>query len=622
MLERSGVKLIAIDLDGTILNSQGVITEGTKRILKRIPGDIIIVSARALDNIKEVIKGINIKGIIYSNGSGIILDNQIVDTNYICYHDYQELLELIFKNYLDVSIKVKGDRNIFINLDNYHEIINNIEKITIKINNNYKLVSLIKKINKFNLDIVDGEYLILTNKGISKYKSLKKILHTLNIEKNQVMYFGNDLNDLELFKKLPLTVAVKNADSKIINEAAYICNSNDNDGVANFLKEYYFNNKEINIDNFNGGSVANVIYDKNNHSVKKSVSINNEGINNGYSKLFYEAKHMQQYNLKNHWKVYPEIYEIKEKHGYLVVEMEYLYHGVTLTDLLLNDKIGSKFINKSIEKIIDRLFQKMYLNKKNIVPRSDYLDINYFDRVANRIERVIKTLKKNNKYPRIKSAIRDGIYLNNKYYPSIIEYNNYLRNDKRVKEILMPISCTESHQDLIPSNIVTDYNGLGIEINNFKLIDPRGEGDTGLDTRHFTYDLGKLLFGLSGFEILRRPELKDNYLLISELKDNIYHYQFKIKDNYLTNKFKMARKCVLKELENNKYKYFDSINLTKTYQEKILLAEAYCFFADIPCRLINGDDEEILLTFYLRGMECLLEFIKLVYGKEMIIDDN
>lgn len=280
MLERSNVKLIAIDLDGTILNSQGVITEETKKILKRIPGEVLIVSARALDNVKEVIKGIKIKGIIYSNGSGIVLDNKIVDTNYISYNDYKKLLEVIFKNYIDMSIKVKGDRNIFVTKDNYNEVINNIEKITIKIDENYKLVSLIKKVNKFNIDIVDGKYLIITNNGVSKYRALKKFLNIKNIKLEEVMYFGNDLNDLELFKKLPLTVAVKNADIKIINEATYICSNNDEDGVAIFLRDYYFKGKQINTDNFKGGSVAEVIYDKNSNRIKKTVSIDSEGINN------------------------------------------------------------------------------------------------------------------------------------------------------------------------------------------------------------------------------------------------------------------------------------------------------------------------------------------------------
>lgn len=621
MLERSSVKLVAFDLDGTILNNQGKISLKTKRTINKILGEKIIVSARTLDSIEEVISGLDVSGIIYSNGAGIISGDKNIYSNFISYNDYQLLLEIIFKNYPDLSIKVKGNINRFITKDDINEVIDKIEKITIKINENDKLIALIKKLKIFNLDVVNNEYIILTNRGVSKYLSLKKYLNIKHIKLEDVMYFGNDLNDLEIFKKLPLVVAVKNSDSKVRDVATYICGSNNEDGVAKFLIKYFNSSVENKISNFNGGSVAEVIYDKSSHCIQKNVSINNEGINNGYSKLFYEVKHMQQYNLKNQRKLYPKIYEITEKNQQLVVKMEYLYQGLTLTDLIFKEHIGCKFINKSINNIIDSLFNELYLNKKNIIPNSNYLEINYFDRIATRIDKVNKMLRKSNKYLKIKSAIRDGIYLNGKYYPSILEYNNFLRNDKLAKKVLMPCGCTESHHDLIPSNIMVNYNLKQPEICDFKLIDPRGDGDTGIDTRHFTYDLGKLLFGFNGFELFRRVSFRKNYTLTFYEKDNIFHYQFKIVDGPLTNKLENARKCVLKQLEENKYKYFDSINLIETYREKILLAEAYCFFADIPCRLINGDDEEVLLCFYLKGMECLTEFMKLLYGRDLVCDD-
>ena len=154
-------------------------------------------------------------------------------------------------------------------------------------------------------------------------------------------------------------------------------------------------------------------------------------------------------------------------------------------------------------------------------------------------------------------------------------------------------------QDLIPSNIVVDINDLEEKINNFKLIDPRGEGDTGINNRHFTYDIGKLLFGYSGFELLRGVTKEKNYILEQSKTNNVYSFQFAMKSNICTEKFENSRKEVLKQLELNKYNYFDSIELVNTYKEKILLAEAYCFFADLPCRMINGDAEEILLCFYI-----------------------
>lgn len=622
MSERSKIKIIAFDLDGTILNDQGKLSNYTKNIISKLPVLKIIISARALDNIQEISHQLNSSGIIYSNGAGIVLDNKTLTVDYISQTNYQKLIKMLFNNYPEISIKVKGDQNIFINFENQHEVINNIEKITIKLSNYDKIISLIKKLKVFNVDVVNQEFIIVTSKQTSKYLALKKIINTKNLNLNEIIYFGNDLNDLELFKKIPLSVAVDNASSKVINEATYLCQSNNLDGVAKFLTSYFHKKVENKTSNFNGGSVADVTYDKINRCIQKSVSINNEGINNGYSKLFYEAKHMQQYNLLNKHKFYPDIYEIKERNHHLIIKMEYLYQGLTLTDLLLNNQIGNKFINKSLNNILDTLFERLYLNQKNIFPHQEYLNINYFDRVASRIDKVLKILRKNTHYPRIKSALQDGIYLNNKYYPSILEYNNYLRKDKYANEILTPKTCTDSHQDLIPSNILVDYNGYQSEITNFKLIDPRGEGDTGLDTRHFTYDLGKLLFGLHGFELFRRSTLKHNYSLTYDKIDNLYHYQFTVFQNQLTNKLLSARTHVLKQLEEHKYQYFDSIDLINTYKEKILLAEAYCFFADLPCRLINGDDEEILLCFYLRGIECLTEVMKLIYGKDMIADDN
>jgi len=624
LLKNSKIKLIAFDLDGTVLNEKKKLSEYTKNMLNKIDCLKVIVSARTLDNINEFSREIQIDGVVYSNGSGVEFNNKLLDNHYISLENYYKLIELIFNVYPNISVKVKGDKNIFINSPCDKQKINNIEKITIKFDNNNKnkLISLIKKLKVFNIDIIDDSFLIITNKYATKYNGLRKILLTQNINLDEVIYFGNDLNDLELFKKIPLAVAVNNACFEIISESTYICDSNNHDGVGKFLGEFFNNKKIRRINKFNGGSVCHVNYDKTNRCIHKEVNINNEGINNGYSKLFYEAKHMQQYNLLNKYKFYPDIYEIKEKNQKLVVKMEYLYQGLTLTDLLLNKNIGNKFIKNSLSNIIDKLFSDLYFTKKNVFPNNNYLNINYFDRLNNRLETVLKILRKNNNYPRIKSAIQDGIYLNNKYYPTVLEYNRFLQKDKGALQKLIINNCTESHQDLIPSNIVVDYNNQLTEITNFKLIDPRGEGDTGLDTRHFTYDIGKLLFGLNGFELFRRLNLRKNYSLSSEHINNIYHYKFKINSNILTDKFMKARNTVLKKIEDNKYKYFDSINLIETYKEKILLAEAYCFFADLPCRLINGDDEEVLLCFYLRGIECLTEVMNLLYGKDMVFVDD
>ena len=52
-------KLIAIDLDGTMLNSYGEVTENTKRVLKQTKqkgAEVVITSGRGIDVYKKFCK--------------------------------------------------------------------------------------------------------------------------------------------------------------------------------------------------------------------------------------------------------------------------------------------------------------------------------------------------------------------------------------------------------------------------------------------------------------------------------------------------------------------------------------------------------------------------------------
>ena len=55
-------KLIAVDLDGTMLNKYGTVTEETKKTIKQTIEqgiDVIIASGRPIDSIKTIAKEIN-----------------------------------------------------------------------------------------------------------------------------------------------------------------------------------------------------------------------------------------------------------------------------------------------------------------------------------------------------------------------------------------------------------------------------------------------------------------------------------------------------------------------------------------------------------------------------------
>ena len=70
-------KLIAVDLDGTLLNSYGEVTEYSKKIIKRIIDEgnkFIIASGRPMDSIKMIAKEIGSDEFFIAGNGALIYD--------------------------------------------------------------------------------------------------------------------------------------------------------------------------------------------------------------------------------------------------------------------------------------------------------------------------------------------------------------------------------------------------------------------------------------------------------------------------------------------------------------------------------------------------------------------
>lgn len=66
--------------------------------------------------------------------------------------------------------------------------------------------------------------------GASNY--LLFVTGKLNISKSEIIAFGDDINDKEMFVNSGIGVAMRNSIDEIKELADYICDTNDNDGVA------------------------------------------------------------------------------------------------------------------------------------------------------------------------------------------------------------------------------------------------------------------------------------------------------------------------------------------------------------------------------------------------------
>mgnify|MGYP001278402641 CR=1 FL=1 len=261
-------KWCVCDMDGTLLNSKGIISQENINALKRLTEkgvEVIIASGRTDLMMKHYIKQLGLKGhIICCNGSLIknigtqeILYSKTIDKNTLV-----ETLSYCFKN--NVNFLFYAKNMVFSNKNNprakkfeeinktlsddlqtpieYIEesIIKNIDSIEVfkilLISEEQKKIKILENhFSKFdNLEVVSSfnGLLDIMASNISKGNALKILSKKLNVELNKVIAFGDNYNDWDMFQCVGMPIAVKNAVDEIKSAAKYITNSNNESGIA------------------------------------------------------------------------------------------------------------------------------------------------------------------------------------------------------------------------------------------------------------------------------------------------------------------------------------------------------------------------------------------------------
>ena len=261
-------KLICIDVDGTLLNSNHIISERTLKSLKflkkKYGTSIVLASARMPDavfNIRDRIS--NIDPIICYNGS-LVLDsakNEIYSKT-INYSSIYKLTELIKKYNLNMCIYTHN-KWYATNIDNFIEdeqkivkviptVLNHDRILTHIYNNGYLAHKVLCINNPSNLAIIEKEIDLIENSEISfnyskptyleimpsntnKIIALKGICKHLKIELSEVLSFGDGENDISLLKFSGFGVAMGNATNAVKSIAKAVTLSNDDDGIAAYI---------------------------------------------------------------------------------------------------------------------------------------------------------------------------------------------------------------------------------------------------------------------------------------------------------------------------------------------------------------------------------------------------
>lgn len=282
------MKLIAIDLNGTLLNRRNQISRKNIEALKTAQKkgiEIAIVTGRAHFNVQSILKNAGISAwIIGANGAtihdkkGNLLRAKSIKKNdakeildYFVEHNmYYEVFsgEVIYtpqngRDLLTIEMFKLKNANPKVNLKTLQEaaerqysqgkfeFVSSHLDILDKTNEFYNLLGFSFYKEKVNngwqhfeqkKELATGnlaKHLFeLTHSDVSKGCAVRYLAGKLNISRGDIIAIGDHYNDLPMFESAGLSIAMGNSVRDIKFSAHHITLSNDEDGVAHIMKKF------------------------------------------------------------------------------------------------------------------------------------------------------------------------------------------------------------------------------------------------------------------------------------------------------------------------------------------------------------------------------------------------
>jgi len=276
--------MIAIDLDGTLLNDEKEISEENRKWIYKAYNEHgvipVITTGRNVSSIEYFTKLLGsdmVEYVIAQNGA-IIKD--IIKNEYISFDAIPD--ETVKK-----AISILKSNNIMASLETDMYVISDSQKteevmeLYAKLGDNIKIVEDLKAYDTRNdrISIVTGEgeaeelesvigkleeleellvvpiskylaqngdfvyeryYIEATAKGVSKGNAIIVLAEHLGIKEEEIIVMGDGANDISMFEIGVLKVAMGNGAEILKEKADYVTTSNNGSGVAKAIQKYIF----------------------------------------------------------------------------------------------------------------------------------------------------------------------------------------------------------------------------------------------------------------------------------------------------------------------------------------------------------------------------------------------
>lgn len=271
------IKLVALDLDGTLLDSDKKLSNRNREALQRCMDQgvhIVPATGRTLDGIPDTLKEMSgIRYAITTNGAQIedIKEHHIIaeakmdrglvlsimdivhkyPVMYDAYIDGRGKSETRFMEHLEhyaltpqIQTLVWRTRDIVPDIRQYVAGCGQqVEKVNLFFENTdirAQVRELLEPIAGITITSSMWNNLEINAENATKGNGIMRLAEYLQLSKQEIMSCGDGENDLSMLQAAGIGVAMANAEEVILKNADYVTLSNDEDGVAAAIERFVF----------------------------------------------------------------------------------------------------------------------------------------------------------------------------------------------------------------------------------------------------------------------------------------------------------------------------------------------------------------------------------------------
>lgn len=267
-MNKKDIRLIAIDLDDTLLRDDNTVSDYTKQVMSQVRAkgiEILIATGRMYQTAAPVARTLGLGdspmmlfsgGVVQRVASGQIIAETLVpleaankvlrtckehDWYVQAYVDDQLLIDKptaesrMYEEGTGAKALVIGEE-----LYNLGKAPNKLLLISLDASRMAGIKSNLQEIVGSRVELVRSKptFLEIIAPGVSKGGCLRTLLKERGLAANQVVAFGNSDNDISMLEAAGYSLAVANAEEGAKKAADDVCRSNQDDGVAHWLEKH------------------------------------------------------------------------------------------------------------------------------------------------------------------------------------------------------------------------------------------------------------------------------------------------------------------------------------------------------------------------------------------------